>query len=170
MSIVGQSGPHVLHTIDSIFTHRQSWGIIDARQLRDGALVAIKTVEKHSGEIEIAQFLTSIHDSRNHCVPVLHVLADPIDLKRSLLVMPFLRDYNSPELGTIGDVIDFVDQTLEVRGLGTALNTRRVLILSFAKGLAFMHRHRVAHRFGTLTISSIPSANMHAAIYPFRTS
>ncbi|KAI0740795.1 kinase-like protein [Earliella scabrosa] len=125
-----------------IFTHRQSWGIIDARQLRDGALVAIKTVEKHSGEIEIAQFLTSIHDSRNHCVPVLHVLADPIDLKRSLLVMPFLRDYNSPELGTIGDVIDFVDQTLE--------------------GLAFMHRHRVAHRD-----ISVPNIMMDARpLYP----
>ena len=96
--------------------HEQKWGVIDARRLEDNALVAIKSVEKHSGEIDIARFLTSIHDSRNHCVPVFDVIGDPMDPERSLLVMPFLRGCTSPELGTIGEVIDFVDQTLEVRG------------------------------------------------------
>ena len=87
---------------------------MDAKRLQDNALVAIKSIEKYSEEIHIAQFLTSIHEMQNHCVPVLDIIADPIDPQWSLVVMPFLRAFNDPELGTVGEVIDFVDQTLEV--------------------------------------------------------
>lgn len=50
----------------------------------------------------------------NHCVPILDVLEDPIDPTQSLLVMPYLRPFNDPDFGAIGEVVDFVEQTLEV--------------------------------------------------------
>lgn len=64
--------------------------------------------------MQIAQFLTSIRDARNHCVPVYEILSDPYDPQRALMVMPYLRPCNNPDFATLGDVIDFVDQTIEV--------------------------------------------------------
>ncbi|KAI0753329.1 kinase-like domain-containing protein [Daedaleopsis nitida] len=109
---------------DSIMSNKD--GVIDARKRDDMLLVAIKSVEKDSEEIHIGRFLTSLRDLRNHCIPVLDVIPDPFDPEWSLLVMPYLRPFNDPPFYTVGEVIDFIDQTLE--------------------GLAFLHRHGVAHR------------------------
>lgn len=32
-----------------------------------------------------------------------------------MMVMPYLRPCNNPEFATLGDVVDFIDQTIEVR-------------------------------------------------------
>ncbi|KAI9069047.1 hypothetical protein FKP32DRAFT_1608574 [Trametes sanguinea] len=103
--------------------------IMDATRLSDGELVAIKSF--HPGynseeELQLAQFFTIMDDPENHCVSTHEILPDPHDPEVALMVMPFLRPCDDPDFGTVGDVIDFVGQTLE--------------------GLAFMHRHRVAHR------------------------
>ncbi|OSD00970.1 kinase-like protein [Trametes coccinea BRFM310] len=100
--------------------------VMDATRLSDGELVAIKFCHRRTQELHIAQYFHSIKDRANHCVPILDVLPDPHDPALTLMVMPYLRPCNDPEFGTVGDVIEFVDQTLE--------------------GLVFMHRHRIAHR------------------------
>ncbi|OSC97553.1 kinase-like protein [Trametes coccinea BRFM310] len=100
--------------------------VMDAVRVSDGFLVAIKTVKKGGQELQIAQFLSSIQGSTNHCVPVFDVLQDPVDASMSLMVMQYLRPWNDPEFTLLGDVVDFVTQMLE--------------------GLAFLHNNRVAHR------------------------
>lgn len=47
-------------------------------------------------------------------MPVLDVLNDPFDLLEVLMVMPYLRPFDDLEFQTIGEVVDFVSQTLEV--------------------------------------------------------
>ncbi|KAI0800214.1 kinase-like domain-containing protein [Fomes fomentarius] len=100
--------------------------VLDARCASNNEVVAIKAVKRDSEEIRIAQYLTSFHEVQNHCVPILDVISDPFDHVTSLVVMPYLRPFNDPEFYNIGELVDFIDQTME--------------------GLAFMHRHRVAHR------------------------
>ncbi|GBE87973.1 hypothetical protein SCP_1201990 [Sparassis crispa] len=103
--------------------------VIDAVRLQDGELVSIKAVPEHSDEIRIARFLSSpelLEHPTNHSVPVLHVLSDPLDNQFKLMVMPFLRPFNNPPFYAIGEVIDFIQQTLE--------------------GLHFLHTQGIAHR------------------------
>lgn len=79
-------------------------------------LVAIKTVPNHTEELAITQFLSSFKGrDENHCVAVLEILSDPLETQGSLMVLPYLRPYNDPEFTTVGDVMDFIHQTLEVR-------------------------------------------------------
>lgn len=40
---------------------------------------------------------------------------DPLNSSQTLMVMPYLRPFDDPEFGTIGEVVDFLKQTLEVR-------------------------------------------------------
>jgi len=56
------------------------------------------------------------------------VLDHPTDLDTIILVMPFLRKYDSPELQTIGEAVEFFRQAF--------------------KGMQFIHKHHVAHRDG----------------------
>ncbi|KAI0365102.1 kinase-like protein [Pilatotrama ljubarskyi] len=100
--------------------------VMDATRISNRERVAIKSFLKDGQELQIAQFFASIEDPRNHCVPVHQIIADPHDPGFALMVMPYLRPCNNPDFSTIGDIIDFVDQTLE--------------------GLVFIHKHHVAHR------------------------
>ncbi|KAI0629620.1 kinase-like domain-containing protein [Trametes polyzona] len=103
-----------------------NYQVLDATRLSNRELVAVKSTYKVGQELQIAKYFTSICDSANHCVPVYDIFSDPHDPRMALLVMPYLRPCNNPEFATVGDVVEFVDQTIE--------------------GLAFMHRHNVAHR------------------------
>ncbi|EIW54116.1 uncharacterized protein TRAVEDRAFT_74378 [Trametes versicolor FP-101664 SS1] len=109
---------------DSImpFNHQ----VIDARRKSDGKLVSVKMFPNNSQESHIALLLSSINDSQNRCIPVYEVLRDPYQPQTSLMVMPYLRPCNDPDFVTVGDIIEFVGQTLE--------------------GLVFLHRQRIAHR------------------------
>ncbi|KAI0325870.1 hypothetical protein GY45DRAFT_1374426 [Cubamyces sp. BRFM 1775] len=104
----------------------QNYQVIDATQSDTKELVAIKSFAKDSQEKDVAQLLSSLDDPQNHCVRILGILEDPLDASLAMMVMPYLRPCDNPDFGTVGDVIQFVDQTVE--------------------GLAFMHRHRIAHR------------------------
>ena len=99
--------------ITTIDVFSQKAQVMDATRT-DGSLVAIKSVPDASREVEIAQFLTSVRHPDNHCVPVLDVIPDPLYPSRSLLVMPYLRPFDDPELTVVGDAVDFVSQMLEV--------------------------------------------------------
>ncbi|KAI0077840.1 hypothetical protein K474DRAFT_1595284 [Panus rudis PR-1116 ss-1] len=103
--------------------------VIDATSRKDGSRISIKKVNASSQEAEIGLYLSRAEiqqDPRNHCVPILDVLPDPLDMAQKLIVMPYLRPFDDPEFVVIGEVVDFVRQTLE--------------------GLAFMHSQGVAHR------------------------
>nr|VWP01471.1 N/A [Ganoderma boninense] len=101
-------------------------GVIDAIRVRDGERVSIKRTPKGTQELNIAQFLSSIHAADNHCVTVLEVLQDPFEPQKALMVMPYLEQFNHPEFEAVGEVVDFVFQALE--------------------GLIFLHQNRIAHR------------------------
>ncbi|KAI0774962.1 hypothetical protein BD413DRAFT_611939 [Trametes elegans] len=91
--------------------------IMDARSLKDDKLVA------------------------NHCVPIHGILPDPFDPQLTFMIMPYLRPCQNPEFGTIGDIIDFVNQTLE--------------------GLVFMHKHHVAHRDKAVENIMVDAASLY---------
>ncbi|KAH7889230.1 kinase-like domain-containing protein [Phlebopus sp. FC_14] len=105
------------------------WNVLDASK-PDGTVVFIKMIDlaRYPNEKDIALFLSECqrNDPHNHCVPIIDNFPDNTDPHVHYIVMPLLRAFNEPDLETVEDVVDFVDQTLE--------------------GLAFMHRHNVAHR------------------------
>ncbi|GBE85436.1 hypothetical protein SCP_0706230 [Sparassis crispa] len=92
--------------------------VIDATQKADGKLVSIKTVKRDGDEVRIASYLSRPEVSShplNHCVRVLDIFPDPFDQGAAFMVMPYLRPFDNPELGAIGEVTEFVRETLEVR-------------------------------------------------------
>lgn len=112
---------------DWIMLHRHN--VMDATRRRDGSLVAIKVTRNDTEEIAIASFLSSsklLADLRNHTAPLLEVMHDASDSKASFMVMPYLRPFNNPEFGAVGEAVEFVRQSLE--------------------GLWFLHEQRIAHR------------------------
>ena len=88
-----------------------------------GSRVALKMLfeEDHPFEEDIARYLSSdplSKDSRNHCVPLLDVLHPPLkdgDRDLRILVMPFLRPFDSPIFDTFGEAIECIRQLFEVR-------------------------------------------------------
>ncbi|KAH9888334.1 kinase-like domain-containing protein [Cubamyces lactineus] len=100
--------------------------VIDATRISTNEKVAIKSFVKQGDEERVAQFFASVQDPRNHCIRIHEILPDPFDSRLGLMIMPYLRPCDDPEFATVGDVVEFVDQTLE--------------------GVAFMHEHNIAHR------------------------
>ncbi|KAG6373909.1 kinase-like domain-containing protein [Boletus reticuloceps] len=112
---------------DSIFQWKGS--LLDAT--REGKDVFIKRVDitTHPNEVKIASRLGSTEsrkDGRNHCVPIISIFSDELDPKYQYIVMPVLRPFNEPDFTSFGEIVDFVNQTLE--------------------GLEYMHEQSVAHR------------------------
>jgi hypothetical protein len=71
----------------------------------------------HPDEVKIASRLGSLgsrKDKKNHCVPILAVFPDDRDSRFQYIVMPVLRPFNDPNFTSFGEVINFVNQTLEV--------------------------------------------------------
>ena len=72
---------------------------------------------RHPYEAEIADFFSSdplATDPRNHCVPILQILAVPDDADLIVIVMPLLRVYDSPRFDTIGEAVECIRQFFEV--------------------------------------------------------
>ncbi|KDR71819.1 hypothetical protein GALMADRAFT_126764 [Galerina marginata CBS 339.88] len=110
--------------------------INDAIHIPTGSRVALKRINttEHPFEEDIMRHLSSeplSKDPRNHCVPLLDVLRPPPkdatdpDV-RIILVMPFMRAFDSPIFDTFGEAIECIRQLLE--------------------GLQFLHENHVAHR------------------------
>ena len=90
---------------------------MDATRISDGRLVYIKQVPTGDQESRIALMFSTTGfngDPRNHCVPVIDYFQDDNDVTVSFMVMPFLRGADNPPFETVGNVVDFVDQILEV--------------------------------------------------------
>ncbi|KAI0794650.1 kinase-like domain-containing protein [Fomes fomentarius] len=109
---------------DSVIIHFPH--VIDATRVRDNFRVSLKVTEKDNVEIAISRFLSSIQRPDNHCIPLLEVFSDPVDPKSVIMVTPYLRPMNDPPFGALGEVLDFIDQTVT--------------------GLIFLHEHFIAHR------------------------
>lgn len=93
---------------------------LDANRVSDGKLVFLKLIPKSSPEIEIGRLLASPSlqaDPRNHCVPILDILDDPILEDGAILVLPLLRQIDRPPPTTIQEFIALIDQTLGVNPL-----------------------------------------------------
>ncbi|KAH9920138.1 kinase-like domain-containing protein [Fomitopsis serialis] len=121
--------------------------IMDATKVADGSLVTMKKIKSdtHPHELEIGQFLSSdqiTSDPRNHCVRVLDVLTDPSEPNVSIIVMPYLRDFDDPGFLTFGEAVACFKQLIE--------------------GLRVMHENNVAHR----DISTMNVMMDAAAMYP----
>jgi hypothetical protein len=101
---------------------------------------------EHPFEVDIGLFFSSeslASDPRNHCVPFLEAIPLPEDDNMVIIVMPFLRKYNSPDFDTVGEVVEFVRQMIEVRSsIGNMDSTRAIS----CQGVQFMHEQYVAHR------------------------
>lgn len=101
---------------------------MDAKRLKDGVTVCLKTVYQTPKEAKIAKYFSSpelLREPTNHSVPILEVFLDPSTPDFEYLVMPLLRPFDDPEFTMIGEVVDFITQILE--------------------GLTFMHSHNIAH-------------------------
>ena len=79
-------------------------------------MVSIKVISSTSNEVKIARLLSSKDplSQSSHCVRVLDILQDPINPSHSLLVMPYLRPFYDPPFEVVGQIMDFIRQTLEV--------------------------------------------------------
>ena len=82
--------------------------------MRSERRVSIKHTRRDTKEIEIGRFLASIQDGHNHSVSLCEVMDDTQEPEMCFMVMPYLRPFNDPEFEAVGEVVDFVMQTLEV--------------------------------------------------------
>ncbi|KAH9983844.1 kinase-like domain-containing protein [Russula vinacea] len=101
---------------------------MDATRAWDGRQVMFKKIPAGI-ELEIGQYLSSpglLHDSHNHCVPLLEILELPEAPEQKLIVMPFLRPFDNPRFQTFGEFVSFFTQICD--------------------GLLFMHERNIAHR------------------------
>lgn len=69
---------------------------------------------------------------------MLDVLSDTSLDSRLLLVTPYLRPFNDPAFGAVGEVVDFIEQTLEVSGCvwSWGFRTEHVLIRAYVLCIA----------------------------------
>ena len=88
--------------------------LVDANRISDNKLVYIKEIKTGDSESRIALMLGTLDDPANHSVPILDTFVDHTDESISYIVMPFLRLSDNPPFETVGEVMDFVDQVLEV--------------------------------------------------------
>ncbi len=92
--------------------------MMDAIRISDNTPVMLKLVSRriHAHEVEIGQYFSSGALSthpRNHCIPIYDVL--PVaDSDQDVIVMPVLRPFNQPKFESVGEVIAFIQQILEV--------------------------------------------------------
>ncbi|KAK0202030.1 kinase-like domain-containing protein [Desarmillaria ectypa] len=111
---------------DSIKAHHPS--VMDAKRISDEKPVMLKRilVSQHPHEVEVAKYLSSISDAKNHSNTLLDVLTLPGDEDVKIFVMPLLRRFDDPPFDTIGEVVEFLRQIFE--------------------GLQFLHHQNIAHR------------------------
>ena len=101
----------------------QKGDVLDAIQIKDGVKVVLKRVPSAGNEVEIALYLSSpemCFDPRNRTVPILDVITLPDD-KYVLLVMPYLRVFNTPPFHCRMEVVEAIRQFLQVYFSGYSL-------------------------------------------------
>ena len=103
--------------MDCLTTTIQKKDVLDATRVKDGLKVVMKRVPSTGNEIGIALHLSSTEmrsDPRNRTVPILDVVALPDDTGHVLLVMPYLRVFNTPPFHCRAEVVEALRQFLHV--------------------------------------------------------
>ncbi|KAK0234344.1 hypothetical protein EDD85DRAFT_774095 [Armillaria nabsnona] len=133
--------------------------IMDATRIKDKKLVTVKKVSrtKFPYEVDLALFLISpplSDDPKNHCVPIYEVLQSPYESDVQIIVMPRLREIDSPDFDTVGEFSDAFRQIFD--------------------GLEFMHQNFVAHRDITILNVMLDPSRLYPKawhpIEPFRSA
>lgn len=91
--------------------------IMDAIRSLDSLMVAMKHIKTSSSEVEVGTlFSNDEHESNpsNHCIRILEVLSVPETADKVLLVMPWLREVDSPSFRTIGEILQFTKEMIVV--------------------------------------------------------
>lgn len=90
---------------------------IKATRLIEGSKVVLRKIKRDSSEADFGKFFSSAprsSDPRNHCIPVYEVLDILDDEKTSIMVKPSLPSCLLVDFDTVGEVIEYVRQMLEV--------------------------------------------------------
>ena len=120
---------------------------MDAKRESDGLQVAIKWVphaEHTREELNVMRFLSSDplrSNPQNHCNPLLDAFSHPEDPNGIFIITPWLAGFVYVPILSVAEVIEMMMQLLEVR-----FNSKELRVTDRYQGLAFMHRHNVAHR------------------------
>ncbi|KAJ7450715.1 kinase-like domain-containing protein, partial [Mycena galericulata] len=128
--------------------------IMDAQRVSDGKKVMFKrvSIQDHPDEVRIARLFSSpphAGNPRNHCIPILEVLQDPLEDDKQILVMPLLITFSRPRFDTVGEVVNCFQQIFE--------------------GIQYMHENFVAHRdCGINNILQDPMRLFPDGFYPMR--
>ena len=86
----------------------------------------------------------------NHTLPVLEWLRQD---NLVFGVFPMVgRWYDLPWFGSIGNILEFMGQIIEVSGLFLTL----AYLLMVSKGVAFLHEHHIAHRVRNVVLCIKP--------------
>lgn len=120
--------------------------MLDATKEDKDVFIKRVDITTHPNEVKIASRLGSTEsrkDGRNHCVPIISILSDELDTRYQYIVMPVLRPFNEPDFTSVGEVIEFVDQTLEV----SIAALPYVHAQYHVQGLEYIHEQNVAHRW-----------------------
>lgn len=97
----------------------QHGSIAHAIDLNAGQFVVLKKTDliEHPDEIRTMEHLSEEpvgSDKRNHSVRAVDVLEHPTEETTRILVLPLLRDFDDPPFETVGEILDFIWQLLEV--------------------------------------------------------
>ncbi|HEV7737899.1 MAG TPA: hypothetical protein VGO47_11080, partial [Chlamydiales bacterium] len=91
--------------------------LIDAVRLTDNVKVVLKRVDTATEEIPIGLYFSREdlrNDPRNHCVTILDVILFPDTDQEAFIVMPFLRNFDTPQFEFKCEYVDAARQFLEV--------------------------------------------------------
>ncbi|KAH9935119.1 kinase-like protein [Epithele typhae] len=116
---------------------------MDARKRDTGELVAIKKVKNDNQEIQILKYIESRRDTTCHCVTIIETLPDPLDPLFTLMFLPLLRRYSDPNFCAVGEVISFIDQSIEVGTLNHLPDIAEANVMMDARNLIPTEWHPV---------------------------
>jgi hypothetical protein len=150
---------------------------MDAIRISDGSRVIFKslTTTRHPEEVPIQRRFSSAplsSDPNNHCVALYEVLDDPESSERAFIVEPLLLPCDHVPFATVGEVLDLIGQLFQVGAqLTQPVDLWQLMLI--LKGLAFMHKHGVAHRYEPhylLTVVAIVLISIHTGTVANRIS
>ncbi|KAH6890066.1 other/AgaK1 protein kinase [Coprinopsis sp. MPI-PUGE-AT-0042] len=104
---------------EDYWNRRVSSTMNDAFQVSDDRHVVLKRVSKSESpeEVKILRYFSQddvAADPKNHCIPLLDVLAPPDDEENEIVVLPLLRLYDDPPFDTVGEALAFSEKCLKV--------------------------------------------------------
>ncbi|KAJ7674392.1 hypothetical protein B0H17DRAFT_1241192, partial [Mycena rosella] len=112
--------------------------VLDAIRVSDGSKVILKRVRTWTDEIRLGVYFSSeklLQDPHNRTYHLLDVIPLSDDDAFAIIVMPFLREFDSPVFRYLSDIVD------AMRSYCFPESTKTI-----AQGFKFMHAHNVAHR------------------------